>query len=304
MRQVFFSVGSLATVVLATLVTAAPPTSSPVAPSWSDVSFDRRCDGLLDFFKAVSVKDMPGWSLRKPRCVSSGVAAGDSKWSFDIDYVKGETTMTLRYIVEEIKGRKASTFWCQFKGDQSSCASPWDNGFFRGDLYPKVDDAKLAYENLVKKNPGLLSLVTHLDAWISKEGQGEKIFGLSYDTWLEGWVKTIRRLPTKDGDVLAEFSPKLDSLKAGTVVFKGVIPQSLRNCLGCGKTPCEKSVVNYEFHGLGLALERRLTADEQKASDRKVGRGSWVLTESSPIVSGKPKWPFLCGEHRYNIQKF
>jgi hypothetical protein len=274
-----------------------------VAPTWSDISADKKCEGLLAFFKAALPKQVPGWTLKKPQCVISGVATGDSKWIFDVILVQNKKSLQLRYVVDEPRGKKPVVQWCQFKGDLSGCAHPWDNSFAVGDFYKTPAAAKSAYDQLVKEASGLLTFVTTIDAWVGKPGKRDLIFDTDYRTWIDEWVKTAQRLPTKDGDALVDFNPERENSKVGLVEFKGAIPQSLRECLGCGKTPCEKSQPSYEFNGIGLSLVRRLTPEELKTSDLKVAKASWVLIEPKAYSGNVPKWPFLCGEHRFNIQK-
>ena len=290
-------------VVISTRVFGANGRPQSVSSSWSDLSFERRCEGLLDFLKTLSAKEVPGWIIKKPRCVISGSAAGDAKWVLDVDYSKGSLVESIRYVIDEPKGRKPNIFWCLFKGDASGCASPWDNSFATGELYKRDDLAKAAYDQLIKKLPGLLSVVTNLDAWTGRQGKSEKIFGVEYVQWVNDWVKTIRRLPVKDKEVDADFDPERENPKVGTVIFKGVMPSELRDCLGCGKTACDKSLVGYEFSGIGLSITRRLTPEEQKSSDVKVAKAAWIMLEPTPFVGRNAKWHFLCGENRYSIQK-
>jgi len=282
----------------------APTVKSAVSPSWSDLSYESRCEGLLEFLKAVSPKLTPGWVVKKPRCVISGSAAGDAKWVLDVDYSKGSILLPLRYIIEELKGRRPNVFWCLFKGDLSACAHPWDHSFSKGDLFKESSEAKNAYDQLIKKQPGFLSVVTNLDAWIGRQGKTDKIFGTEYRDWINEWTKTARQLPVKEAVVTADFDPERENPKVGSVTFKGAIPQSLRDCLGCGKTPCDKSLVGYEFSGMGLLMTRRLTAEEQKTREVKLAKAAWVMVEPTPFVDRKAKWHFLCGENRFSIQKF
>jgi len=281
----------------------APSVFAAVSPTWTDISVDKKCEGLLEFFKAALPKQVPGWILKKPQCVISGVATGDSKWIFDVILVRSKKSLQLRYIVEEPRGKKPSVQWCQFKGDLSGCAHPWDSSFAVGDLFKTPAAAKAAYDQVLKESSGLLTLVTTIDAWVGKPGKSDLVFDTDYRTWIDEWVKTVQRLPTKDGDVTVDFNPERENSKVGLVEFKGSIPQSIRDCLGCGKTPCEKSQPSYEFNGIGLSLTRRLTPEEMKTSDLKVARASWLLLEPKAYSGSQPKWPFLCGEHRFNIQK-
>ena len=282
----------------------ANPAESAVSPSWADVSLDKRCEGLLEFLKARVAKELSAWSLKKPQCVISGSVVGDAKWTLDVILQQANKSFPFRVVIDEPKGRKPSVVWCLTKGELSACANPWDNTFALGDLYPKAQDAKAAYDNLIKNAPGLLGMVTTLDAWTGKQGKVETIFGVEYTEWINELFKSLRKLPTKDGDVSVDFNPERENVKIGTVQFKGVIPQSLRECLGCGKTACEKSIAGYEFSGIGLSLARRLTPEEQKTYGSKFAKASWILTEKSPASANQAKWPLLCGEHRFNIQKF
>ena len=289
--------------ITSTRVFSASGGASALSSSWSDLSFEKRCEGMLDFLKGLSSKELPGWALKKPRCVISGSAAGDAKWVFDVDFVKGSATETVRYIVDEPKGRKPNIFWCLFKGDVSGCASPWDNSFGVGGLFRGKQAATTAYDQLIKKLPGMLSIVTNLDAWIGRQGKSEKIFGVEYVEWVNEWVKTPRRLPIKDKEVTADFDPERENPKVGSVIFKGAMPSELRECLGCGKTACDKSLVGYEFIGMGLNLTRRLTPEEQKTSDSKIAKAAWIMVEPTPYVGKQARWHFMCGENRYNVQK-
>jgi len=289
--------------VSSTRVFSGPEGTTALSPSWSDLSFEKRCEGLLDFLKALSAKELPGWTVKKPRCVISGSAAGDAKWILDVDLVKGSGMETIRYVVDEPKGRKPNIFWCLFKGDASGCASPWDNSFATGELFRNKEAAAAAYDQLVKKLPGLLSLVTNLDSWIGRQGKSEKIFGIDYVAWVNEWVKALRRLPIKDKEVTADFDPERENPKVGTIIFKGAMPVELRDCLGCGKTACDKSLVGYEFSGMGLNITRRLTPEEQKMSDIKIAKAVWIMVEPTPFVGRQAKWHFMCGENRYSIQK-
>lgn len=274
-----------------------------ISPSWRDLSYDRRCEGLLDFLKAISAKDVPGWTVRKPRCVISGSAAGDATWMLDVDYVKGSQAQPVRYIVDEPKKQKPSVSWCVFNGDRSACASPWDSTFKLGDLFKKAESAQSVYDALIKRIPGLLNVVTNLDEWIGRQGKSEKIFGMDYREWIGEWVKSPRRLPLKDGEIHATFEAELENPKLGTVLIKKPIPQALKDCLKCEKKLCDKAQFNYEFSGTGLMLIRPLTLDEEKLTGLQMAKATWIMLEPSPYEGRQPKWHFLCGENRYNIQK-
>jgi len=288
---------------LAFLLCVAGDALAAVAPSWAEVALDQRCEGLLEFLKSTTAPELKEWSLNKPQCVISGSAAGDITWSLDGAWQKGSKRLPLRYVVSEARTRKPSVYWCVVKEKKAGCSTPWGNAFSEGELYSKPEAAKAAFEGVLAISPGFLSLASKLDDWVGKSGAQTKIFELSYDDWMKAWAKSARSLPTKDGLFVAEYTPDRESLRSGLVTAKNAIPSSLRECLGCASTPCDKAPISYEFNGLGLSLTRVLTPEEQKTSGQKSAKASWVIVEATPFVAGKPKWPFLCGEHRFNIQK-
>ena len=92
---------------------------------------------------------------------------------------------------------------------------------------------------------GFLSLASKLDDWVGKSGAQTKIFELSYDDWIKAWTKSARSLPTKDGLFVAEYTPDRDGMRTGLVTAKSAIPSSLRECLGCASTQCDKAPISY-----------------------------------------------------------
>ena len=151
--------------------------------------------------------------------------------------------------------------------------------------------------------PGFVALATKLDEWVGKAGGTPRLFDVTYDAWVAAWAKAPRSLPVTGGIAVADYVVDRDSKTSGLVRFKEDIPQALRECLGCGKTPCDRSPVTFMFSGLSLTMSRDLTPDEQKIAQAKSVNVSWIMMEPTPFIAGEAKWPFLCGEHRFNVQK-
>ena len=150
---------------------------------------------------------------------------------------------------------------------------------------------------------GFVLLVTDVEGWAGRPGDVEKLYGVTYEDWVKGWVASTRSLPLQDGPFIAEYKLDAKSKKSGTVSVKD-LPKSLQECLGCSKTLCDGSPLTFTFTGLSLRISRDLTSEEQSAKEQKSAMASWLMLEPTPFVGGKGRWPMLCGEHRFNIQKF
>lgn len=274
-----------------------------VAPSWSDLNIENRCDGLLNFFKQQSILNVAEWTLIKPQCVISGSVDQDLSWSFEASWQRGSKALPLRYIVTESRLQKPRTSWCVIKGKKSACAAPWENGFATGDMFSKKEDGIAAFQGVLKLSSGFLGMASRLDEWVGKAGGETKIFDLSYPDWVRAWSKSPRSLPVKKEVFLAEFIVDKDSSMTGLVKARDQIPMELRECLGCAKSSCDKAPITFMFWDLGLTILRETTAEERQTSGLKAGRASWVMMEPTPYVAGEAKWLFLCGSHRLNVQK-
>jgi hypothetical protein len=272
--------------------------------SWSKLSVEKRCEGLLDLFKVLSPASVPGWKLVTPQCVISGSIDQGLSWSFEGTWQKGTKALTLQYVVFETDTQKPRTQWCAVKGDKVGCAAPWEHAFAAGDLFAKKSDGEVAFQGVVKLSQGFLNMALKLDEFVSKvEGQ-PTIFDLPYGDWVRAWAVATRSLPVKADVFTAQYKVDGEGELSGVVFPKGDIPQELRECLGCGKTACEKSPIVFTFKGLGLTMTRRLTDEERDASKRTIGRASWVIMAPTPFVNSQSKWPFICGSHRVSVQKF
>ena len=276
---------------------------APVAATWSDVALEKRCEGLLAFMRSATTTELPEWSLTKPQCVVAGDATGTVSWYLEAAWQKGAKALPLRYQIDETTTQKPKVTWCVVKGKNIGCAAPWDTTFSQGKLYPSPEAAKAAFAGVMQISQGFVSLATKLDEWTGKKGQGLSIFDLSYPNYVKAWAQSTRSLPVTGGVAVAEYSLEAEGSLTGNVKFQGDIPMSLRECLGCAKSDCAKSQVNFSFSGLGLTISRQLTAEEQKISKAKSMSVSWIMMEPTPFSGGEGKWPFLCGEHRFNVQK-
>jgi hypothetical protein len=275
-----------------------------VSQPWANISWDKRCEGLLAFMTSTSVGVLPQWTIDKPECVIAGGVDGDITWSLDGKWRNGNKILPLRYKVMTSTKQKPKVFWCVIKGTKAGCSTVWANSFTEGALYETAEAAKAAFEGVSKISTGFLSLATKLDEWVGLKATAEQIFDLPYADWVKAWAKSPRSLPTKDGPALAAYSVDQNDAMKGLVQFKGDIPAALRACLGCAKTACESTPISFTFKGLSLTMDRVLSEGEQKSAGMKEGRASWMMSESTPFVGGEAKWAMLCGEHRFNIQKF
>jgi hypothetical protein len=273
------------------------------ARSWSALNLEKRCEGMLEFLQARTAVDLREWSMIKPQCVVAGGAEGDVSWSLEALWKKGNKALPLRYIVTESKTQKPKTNWCVVKGKKFGCAAPWEAEFSQGKLFPNKKDSTAAYQEVLKFSQGFLGLATKLDEWVGQNGDVSKIFDLPYSDWVKAWSNAPRSLPVNKEVFVAEYQIERNLPTAGVVRIKGDAPKELRECLGCVKTSCEKSPILFSFSGLGLTFTRDLTAEERESSPLKTARVAWIMMEPTPFVAGEPKWPFLCGEHRFNIVK-
>lgn len=275
----------------------------PVAPSWSHLNVEKRCEGLLKFFNEQTRIDVPEWKLIKPQCIISGTVDKDLSWSFEASWQRGAKALPIRYVVSETRQQKPRTSWCVVKGKKSACAAPWENSFATGDLFAKKEDAEKAFQAVIKLSQGFLGLASKLDEWVSKAGPEIKIYDLTYVEWARAWSKATRSLPVKKEAFKADYKLDGEGALTGLVIPKDQVPVELRECLGCAKTPCEKAPMTFVFWGLGLTITRETTPEERQASGQKSGRASWAMMEPTPFLGGEAKWPFLCGPHRMSVQK-
>jgi hypothetical protein len=271
--------------------------------TWMDVALEKRCEGLLKFLNDASKIELPDWIVTNPQCVIAGGSQGDVSWTIDASWQKGSKALPLRFSVIETSQQKAKTIWCVVKGKVAGCASPWETTFSQGKMFTKAKDAKDAYNNILKISQGFLSLASKLDEWVGRRGESIRFFDVTYNEWIRAWVQSPRSLPVKEGILIGEYAPDGDSATTGVVKFKGELPVSIRECLGCPTTVCERAPVTFSFSGLSLTLTRVLQPEEQKALNAKSASMSWIMMEPTPFISGVPKWPFMCGEHRFNVQK-
>ena len=274
-----------------------------VAATWSDIPLEKRCEGLLTFMRSTTATDLAGWTLTKPQCVVAGDATGAVSWSLEAAWQKGTKALPLRYQIDETNTQKPKVTWCIVKGKSVGCAAPWDTAFSQGKLYPTPEVAKAAFSGVMQISQGFVSLATKLDEWTGKKGLGINIFDLSYANYVKAWAQSTRSLPVTGGVAVADYTLDGEGSLTGNVKFQGETPMSLRECLGCPQTECAKSPVTFSFSGLGLTISRQLTAEEQKNTRAKSMSVSWIMMEPTPFSGGESKWPFLCGEHRFNVQK-
>lgn len=273
------------------------------AQTWSGLDLEKRCEGLLEFLRAKSAAELPDWTMIKPQCVIAGDSNGEVSWSLEASWKKGAKALPLRYTVTEIRSQKPKTSWCVVKAKKSACAAPWENEFSQGKLFTKKEDGRSAYQAVLKLSQGFMVLATRLDEWVGKGKDQIRVYDSLYSDFVKAWASSPRSLPVKKDVFVAEYALDRDSTTSGQVNFKDELPEALRTCFGCAKTPCNKSPISFTFSGLSLLMSRDLTPEEQQVSTVKTAQVSWLIMEPTPFLAGEPKWPFLCGEHRFVIQK-
>ncbi len=271
-------------------------------PSWADVPMEKRCEIFWAFITTTAAKTLPGWTMAGPSCEVAGGSRGDLSWALDFVAKKDAKSLAMRLAIQESPRLKPEVTWCLISNKKMGCAAPWESAFARGALFKNAESAKTAYAEVTAMSQGFVLLVTDVDAWAGRPGGDPVLFDVPFDEWVKGWVSATRSLPVKEGPFVADYQLDAKSKKSGLVTVKD-LPKSLRECLGCAKPLCDGSSMTFLFSGLSLTITRELTREEEAAKGQKSASVSWLMLEPTPFKAGKGRWPMLCGEYRFNVQK-
>jgi hypothetical protein len=270
---------------------------------WVDVPMEKRCEAFWAFVSDVGQKHLSGWVMSKPKCEIAGGSSGEWSWALEFTAIRHKTAIPMRISIQESLTLKPEVAWCLIRNNKVGCAAPWESAFARGTLFANPENAKAAYSNVTKMSHGFLLLVTDVDGWVGRPGGSEMLFGVTYEDWIKGWVAASRSLPVGDKPFVADYKLDPNVPKSGNVQVKEM-PKSLQECLKCPKAMCDGVGLTFTFSGLSLRISREITGDERAEKGQKVAMASWIMLDQTPFTEGKGRWPMLCGEHRFNIQKF
>lgn len=288
-------------------VSAAGPTSSPAkisGPSWTDLDVDKRCEGFLAFVRAAGLESNPEWTLEKPECVIEGSSGEEISWSLDTKWRLGTKILPLRFAIISTNSAKFRAEWCVIKGRKIGCTSVWNNSFNKGNLYASPEEARTAFDGVSKISTGFLKIATKIDEWVGRNGTTQKIFGFPYSDWVKAWASAPRSVPTPDGPASASYELASGSDFSGHLNFSTEVPAALRECLGCEDKKCSRGPLTFLFSDLLFTIEHELSESQRKTMGVKVGSAAWVMVSPTPFTSAAPNWAMLCGNHRFNVQKF
>jgi hypothetical protein len=286
---------------------AAEPKPSPAkssGTSWADLEVDKRCEGLLSFVRTAGIESIPDWILEKPECLIEGSSGGEITWSLDTKWRFGTKVLPLRFAIISSNMSKFHAEWCIIRGSKTGCTSVWNNSFDKGNLYKSREEARAAFDGVSKISTGFLKIATKVDEWVGREGTTRKIFGFPYNTWTKAWVSAPRSVPTPDGPASASYELVSGSEFSGRLKFATEVPAALRECLGCEDKQCTHGQLTFAFSDLLFTVEHEISEPQQKKMGVKVGSATWVMVSPTPFTSAVPNWAMLCGNHRFNIQKF
>ena len=303
---VFSAIGCTLFTVNSRLSAAEPtaPSTKKMGPFWGDLEIDKRCEGLLSYVRAAGSESIPEWTLEKPECLIEGSSVGDLRWSLDTKWRLGTKTLPLRFAIISSNSSKFHAEWCVVKGRKAGCTTVFNNSFDIGNLYPSREEAKSAFDGVSKISTGFLKIATKIDEWVGGEGTTRKIFGFPYVDWVKAWTTSSRSLPTPDGPASASYELVSGSLTSGRLRFGAEAPAALRECLGCDDNLCSQGALTFVFSDILLRVEHELSAAQQSKLGVKTASAAWVMSSPTPFTTAVPNWTMLCGNHRFNIQKF